>query len=116
MRWVETTSEWVFSRDTASGHLEASTLKKQHTAMIKASEASPLVIYDFRQTGITRWAKVLPPQVVQRLAGHNEIGTTMRYVHLNDDDVHVAMAQEQEEKEGHIFRNTEQGSASAAPN
>ena len=116
MRRAETTSEWVFPRDTASGHVEASTLKKQHAATIKASEVSPFVIYDFRHTRITRWAKVLPLPVVQRLAGHTDIGTTMRYVHLNDDDVRAAMAKEQEEKGGHTSRHTEQDAASAAPN
>jgi len=70
-------SEWVFPRETASGHVEASTLKKQHEAAIKAAEVSPFVIYDFRHSRITRWAKVLPLPVVQRLAGHTEISTTM---------------------------------------
>lgn len=116
MRRAETKSEWVFPRDTASGHVEASTLKKQHAATIKASEVSPFVIYDFRHTRITRWAKVLPLPVVQRLAGHTDIGTTMRYVHLNDDDVRAAMAKEQEEKGGHTSRHAEQDAASVAPN
>ncbi|HTC90272.1 MAG TPA: hypothetical protein VK686_18310, partial [Bryobacteraceae bacterium] len=69
-------------------------------ATIKASEASPLVIYDFRQTGITRWAKVLPLPVVQGLAGHTEIVTTKRYVHLNDDDVHVQWRRSKRKKKG----------------
>ncbi len=93
-------SEWVFPRETASGHVEASTLKKQHEAAIKAAEVSPFVIYDFRHTRITRWAKVLPLPVVQRLAGHTEISTTTRFIHLNDDDVRAAMAKEREEKVG----------------
>ena len=37
---------------------------------------------------------------MQRLAGHTEISTTMRYVHLNDDDVRAAMAKEREESVG----------------
>jgi integrase len=109
-------SEWVFPRETASGHVEASTLKKQHEAAIKAAEVLPFVIYDFRHTRITRWAKVLPLPVVQRLAGHTEISTTMRYVHLNDDDVRAAMTKEREEKGGHTSGHTKQEAASAAPN
>jgi integrase len=116
MRRAESTSEWVFPRATASGHVEGSTLKKQHAAAIKASEVSPFVIYDFRHTRITRWAKTLPLPVVQRLAGHTDISTTMRYIHLNDDDVRAAMAKEQEEKGGHTSRHTEQDAASPAPN
>lgn len=106
----------MFPRDTASGHVEASTLKKQHGAAIKAAGVLGFVIYDFRHTRITRWAKVLPLPVVQRLAGHTEISTTMRYVHLNDDDVQSAMAKEREEKSGHTSRHTEHEAVSASPN
>jgi integrase len=106
MRRAESKSEWVFPRDTASGHVEASTLKKQHEAAIKSAGVSPFVIYDFRHTRITRWAKVLPLPVVQRLAGHTDISTTMRYVHLNDEDMRAAMAKEQEEHGGHTSGHT----------
>lgn len=115
MRRSEAKSEWVFPRATKSGHVEGSTLKKQHEAAIAASEVAPFVIYDFRHTRITRWAKVLPLPVVQRLAGHTDISTTMRYVHLSDDDVRVAMAREQEEKNGHTFRQTEPEAQSHNP-
>ena len=87
-------------------NVESSTLKKQHQVAITASDVSPFVIYDFRHTRITRWAKVLPLPVVQRLAGHTDISTTMRYVHLSDDDVRVAMAKEQEDRDGHTSRHT----------
>jgi len=116
MRQAESKSQWVFPRTTASGHVEASTLKKQHAAAIKTSEVSAFVIYDFRHTRITRWAKALPLPVVQRLAGHTEISTTMRYVHLNDDDVRAAMAKELEEKGGHTSGHTKQEATSAVPN
>jgi integrase len=43
----------------------------------------------------TRWAKALPLPIVQRLAGHNDIKTTMHYVHVSDDDVFAAMTKEQ---------------------
>src|SRR5262249_16458891 len=55
-----------------------------------------VVIYDFRHTRITRWAKVLPLPVVQRLAGHTSIATTMRHVHISDDDVVPAMTKQPE--------------------
>ena len=107
MRRSEAKSEWVFPRATKSGHVESATIKKQHEAAIAASGVPGFVIYDFRHTRITRWAKVLPLPVVQRLAGHTDISTTMRYVHLSDDDVRAAMAREQEERTGHSFGHTE---------
>ena len=113
MRRTGATSEWVFPRATHSGHIEGFTLRKQHDDALKASGVSRFVIYDFRHTRITRWAKVLPLPVVQRLAGHTDISTTMRYVHLNDDDVRAAMAKEQEARSGHTSGHTRQEAESA---
>lgn len=113
MRRSEATSDWVFPRATRSGHVEASTLKKPHEAAIQAARVSPFVIYDFRHTRITRWAKVLPLPVVQRLAGHTDISTTMRYVHLSDEDVRAAMAKEQEARSGHTSGHTSERPHSA---
>jgi integrase len=112
MRRVGCASEWVFPRATKSGHVDSSTFKKQHEVAVTASGVSRFVIYDFRHTRITRWAKVLPLPVVQRLAGHTSIATTMRYVHINDDDVRAAMTKEQVEKGGHTSRHTDQTAVS----
>ena len=37
------------------------------------------VIHDLRRSAITNWAKKLPVQVVQELAGHSDISTTRKY-------------------------------------
>jgi hypothetical protein len=54
--------------------------------------------------------------LVQRLARHPEISTTMRYIHLNDDDVRAAMAKEREEKSGHTSGHTKQVATSTVAN
>jgi len=108
MRSTQATSEWVFPAQTKSGHIESSTLKKQHAAALKAAQVSPFVIYDLRHTCITRWAKTMPLPVVQKLAGHTSIATTMRYVHLNDEDVLAAMKKVEEGKSGHTSGHTGQ--------
>ena len=36
-------------------------------------------LHDLRRTAITNWAKKLPIQVVQQLAGHSDIKTTRQY-------------------------------------
>ena len=46
--------------------------------------------------------------IVQKLAGHTSITTTMRYVHLNDSDVLQAMAKMEKEKGGHSFGHSDQ--------
>lgn len=88
----------AFPRETISGHIEGSTINEQHNKARLSAQLPEVVIYDFRHTRITRWAKVLPLSVVQRLAEHTSIATTMRYVHIDDDDVVAAMAKEEESK------------------
>jgi integrase len=91
MRRVNATSEWVFPAETKSGHIEASTLKKQHAAALKKSEVLPFVLYTLRHTCITRWAKHMDPFTLHILAGHTDMNTTKRYVHPSDADILEAM-------------------------
>lgn len=49
------------------------------------------VLYDLRHTCLTRWAKVMDTFTLKKLAGHEDLNTTLRYVHLNDEDVRAAM-------------------------
>ncbi len=91
MRRVGQVSEWIFPAPTKSGHVEASTLKKQHTAALKASGVAPFVLYTFRHTCITRWAKYMDPFTLHVLAGHTDMNTTKRYVHPSDEDIREAM-------------------------
>ena len=91
MRRAGALSEWVFPAETRSGHIEASTLKKQHAAALKASGVAPFVLYTFRHTCITRWAKHMDPFTLHVLAGHTDMNTTKRYVHPSDADILEAM-------------------------
>jgi len=44
--------------------------------------------HDLRRTCISNWARKLLPPVVQKLAGHKHIQTTMKfYVSVRDDDL-----------------------------
>ena len=46
------------------------------------------VIHDLRRSAITNWAKKLPIQVVQELAGHSDISTTkMYYLAVRSEDL-----------------------------
>ena len=91
MRRAGQGSEWIFPAPTKSGHVEASTLKKQHAAALKASGVPPFVLYTFRHTCITRWAKYMDPFTLHVLAGHTDMNTTKRYVHPSDEDIREAM-------------------------
>ncbi len=98
MRRAGQISDWVFPAPTKSGHVEASTLKKQHAAALKASGVPPFVLYTFRHTCITRWAKCMDPFTLHVLAGHTDMNTTKRYVHPSDDDIREAMSR----VDGHV--------------
>jgi len=51
----------------------------------------PFVLYTFRHTCITRWAKHMDPFTLHILAGHTDMNTTKRYVHPSDADILEAM-------------------------
>jgi len=77
---------WIFPAATKAGHINQSSLKKQHVAALKASGVKPFVIYDARHTCLTRWAKTMDPFTLKKLAGHESLETTMKYIHLNESD------------------------------
>ncbi len=77
---------WIFGAPTKSGHVEQSSLKKQHLKALKSSKVLPFVPYDLRHTCLTRWAKWLDPFTLKKLAGHECLSTTMKYIHLNESD------------------------------
>ena len=93
MRRTGGTSEWVFPAPTKSGHIESSSLKKQHAEAGKASGVVPFVLYTFRHTCITRCV----------LAGHTDMNTTKRYVHPSDEDILEAM---ERVRGGHKYGHT----------
>ncbi len=76
-------SPWVFSAATASGHMEQSTLIRQHEKACKLGKVAAFVPYTFRHTCLTRWANILDPYTLAYLAGHSDFATTRRYVHPN---------------------------------
>ncbi len=98
----------VFPAGTNSGHIEAGTLKKQHAKALTSGDVPTFVPYDLRHTCLTRWAKVMDPFTLKKLAGHTDLNTTMRYVHLNDEDVRAAMEKAQSgHKSGHSAISTD---------
>src|SRR6185437_11360146 len=84
-------SEWVFPAPTKSGHITADTYKKHHA---KAMAGLPdFVPYSLRHTCITRWAKAgATVPTLKYLAGHKNIATTMKYIHLAGTDAGAELA------------------------
>lgn len=87
---------WIFPAPTKSGHIGQSSIKKQHHRAIEDSAVTAFVPYDLRHTCLTRWARHLDPFTLKKLAGHESLETTMKYVHLNERDSENRLAEARE--------------------
>jgi site-specific recombinase XerD len=103
---------WIFPAETKSGHIEKSTLKKQHKKVFeKINEEAktndhkpvrPFILYDLRHTFLTRLGESgCDVWTLARIAGHSNIKQSSRYVHPSDDAVLGAMERMGGHKIGH---------------
>jgi len=103
---------WVWSAPTRSGHVESSSLKKQHAKTFEtiAEQAAknnvkpvrPFVLYSLRHTFLTRLGESgCDVWTLARIAGHSSIGISSRYVHPSEDAVLAAMSRLGGHKIGH---------------
>ena len=63
------------------------------------SAVTAFVPYDLRHTCLTRWARYLDPFTLKKLAGHESLETTMKYVHLNESDSELRLSEARERME-----------------
>ena len=97
---------WIWPAPTKSGHVEPSTLKKQHKIAINNSKVHPFVLYSLRHTFLTRLgASGCDVWTLARIAGHSSITMSNRYVHPSADRVLDAMALLGGHKTGHSEEN-----------
>ncbi|MCC5613406.1 site-specific integrase [Nostoc sp. CHAB 5834] len=69
-------------------------LNKRFKEVLKlASIYKKITFHSARHTGITHLVKKLQVPIVQRIAGHSKIETTMQYLHLTNKDVEQALEQ-----------------------
>jgi integrase len=103
---------WVWPAPTHSSHVEASSLRKQHSAAfdLVAKEAAkngqkpvrPFVLYSLRHTFLTRLGESgCDAWTLARIAGHSSIAISSRYVHPSEDAVLAAMSRLGGHKIGH---------------
>jgi integrase len=96
---------WVWPAPTRSGHLEGSSIKKQHTKALKASKVRPFVLYSLRHTFLTRLGESgCDAWTLARIAGHSSVAMSTRYVHPSEEAVLAAV----ERLGGHNSRHTEE--------
>ena len=94
---------WVWetaTAATASGHVEPSTVKKQHQRALRLSGVRPFVLYALRHTFLTRLGGAgCDAWTLARIAGHSSIAMSARYLHPNQDAVINAFSRLQVPKE-----------------
>jgi integrase len=79
---------WVWPANTASGHIQSSTMIKQHRRALRRSGVRPFVLYSLRHTFLTRLGESgCDAWTLARIAGHSSITMSARYVHPSQDAV-----------------------------
>ncbi|MBK5291328.1 MAG: tyrosine-type recombinase/integrase [Acidobacteriia bacterium] len=116
MRRAAGMGEWLFPAPTRSGHIEKSSLKRQHPKASKLAKVTYFPLYTFRNTCLTRWAAYMDPYTLGYLAGHSDFATTRRYVHPQAHTIMEAIERARNAQGGHkIGHNAETTAESAKP-
>jgi integrase len=93
---------WVWRALTHSGHVEPSSLRKQHVRAMEDSKVRPFVLYSLRHTFLTRLGQSgCDVWTLARIAGHSSITVSARYVHPSEDAVLDAMSRLGGHNSGH---------------
>jgi integrase len=93
---------WVWPAATKSGHLEPSSLKKQHARALKLAKVRRFVLYSLRHTFLTRLGESgCDVWTLARIAGHSSVAISARYVHPSEDSVLAAVDRLSGHKTGH---------------
>ncbi len=115
---------WVWPAPTKCGHVDHSSLKKQHARAFrlandeikkkaeenktKPSPLKPWVLYSFRHTFLTRLGESgCDAWTLARIAGHSSIAISSRYVHPSEDAVLNAMSRLSGHNSGHSAERAE---------
>jgi integrase len=105
---------WVWPAPTRSGHLEGSSIKKQHAKALAGSMVRPFVLYSLRHTFLTRLGESgCDAWTLARIAGHSSVSMSTRYVHPSEDSVLAAVERLGGHKIGHSQEMTLTQDASA---
>jgi integrase len=93
---------WIWSAPTRSGHVESSSLRKQHQNALRRCKVRPFVLYSLRHSFLTRLAESgCDVWTLSRIAGHASLTMSQRYIHPSQDAVLDAMARLGGHKIGH---------------
>jgi integrase len=117
-RWIANgrpSEGYVWPAPTQTGHIEPSSLKKQHNRALRLSKVRPFVVYSLRHTFLTRLGQSgCDVWTLARIAGHSSIAISARYVHPSEDAVLEAMARLSGHNSGHSAESRSQEESGTA--
>ncbi|HXW93979.1 MAG TPA: tyrosine-type recombinase/integrase [Terriglobales bacterium] len=83
---------WIWPAPTKSGHIDHSTLKKQHTHALNLSGVRLFLLYSLRHSFATRIAPHVDAWTLCKIMGWTSLSVAMRYIHPSDDRVLEAIS------------------------
>jgi integrase len=83
---------FVFFAPTRSGHIQPSTLKKQHRNALRKSGVRPFVLYSLRHTFATRIAPHVDAWTLCKIMGWASLSVAMTYIHASEERVLAAFS------------------------
>ena len=103
---------FVFPAPTRSGHIDHSTLKKQHRSALKASGVRPFLLYSLRHTFATKITedRRVDAWTLCRIMGWASLAVAMVYIHPDQKRVLEAFSGHES---GHVSKQR-RGKASLA--
>src|SRR5215472_3845687 len=94
-RWEATGRQvegFVWPSATKSGHIDHSTVKKQHVRALKLSGVRSFVLYSLRHSFATRLAPHVDAWTLCKIMGWSSLSVAMRYIHPSEERVLRAIA------------------------
>jgi len=92
---------WIWPARTKIGHIDHSSLKKQHRNVLQLSGVRPFVLYSLRHTFATRIAPHVDAWTLCKIMGWSSLSVAMRYIHPSEERVLEAMSVLGGHKSGH---------------
>lgn len=78
---------WIWPAPTKSGHIDHSTLKKQHDRALQLSGVRVFVLYSLRHSFATRIAPCVDAWSLCKIMGWSSLSVAMTYIHPSEDRV-----------------------------
>jgi integrase len=78
---------WVWPARTKTGHIDHSTVKKQHARALRLSGVRPFLLYNLRHSFATRIAPHVDAWTLAKIMGWASLSVAMVYIHPSEERV-----------------------------